>query len=115
MWPRTTIYGLTYSGKDGEEIMPCSMPLLVQNHGKMCIRFKIVVIELDCKLLALVNMINFLQIHRLHPSFSPFSFPYARCTTAFLPSTFSLAHMHWKVTLDVTVFALPVMTIELQK
>nr|XP_023893233.1 uncharacterized protein LOC112005210 isoform X1 [Quercus suber]XP_023893234.1 uncharacterized protein LOC112005210 isoform X1 [Quercus suber]XP_023912091.1 uncharacterized protein LOC112023700 [Quercus suber]XP_023912092.1 uncharacterized protein LOC112023700 [Quercus suber] len=32
-WPQTTIYGLTCLRKDGEEIMPCSMLLLVQNHG----------------------------------------------------------------------------------
>ena len=41
-WARTTIYGLTYSGKDGEKILPCFMPLMIQNHGKMCMRFKIV-------------------------------------------------------------------------
>ena len=39
--------------------MPCSMLLLVQNHGKMCMRFKIVVIELDCKFIALASMTKF--------------------------------------------------------
>ena len=48
-WPQTMVYGLTFLRRDGEQIMLLSMLLLVQNHGKMYMRCKTVVIELECK------------------------------------------------------------------
>lgn len=48
-WPQIMFCGLISSRRDGEEIVLLSMPLLTQNYGNMCMRCKIVVIELDCK------------------------------------------------------------------
>jgi len=48
-WAQTMLYGLTFLKRDGEKIILLFMLLLVQNHGKMYMWFKIVVIELECK------------------------------------------------------------------
>lgn len=43
------LYGLTFLERDGEKIILLFMLPLAQNHGKMYMRCKIVVIELECE------------------------------------------------------------------
>ncbi|KAF9597160.1 hypothetical protein IFM89_016148 [Coptis chinensis] len=45
--PVTTFCGATYSRRDGEKDMPHSMPLLITDHGKVSMKFKIAVIASD--------------------------------------------------------------------
>lgn len=57
-WPQRMLYGLIFLRRDGEKIMLLFMLLWVQNHGKMYMRCKIVVIELECKFFNLVYRVS---------------------------------------------------------
>ncbi|XP_054788701.1 uncharacterized protein LOC129294391 isoform X2 [Prosopis cineraria] len=54
-WLQIIVCGLIFSRRDGEKIVQLSMLLMLQNHGKMFLRFKIAVIELDCKGLKIIR------------------------------------------------------------
>lgn len=68
--------------RDGEAFVPHSMPLKIQDHGKMCMKCKIDAIVSDCKLkLMLISWIFIVGQSILvpgHPATGPLSYLYLR-------------------------------------